>query len=403
MIIFKYIVVLFFIFNKIICSPQNHLSTQLVLLILAAGDNNGEIAQDKNGPLEIDISKNNRSNLKKTIIDIIPSLKEIYDKTSGTRKDKIDAANEKFKQLYLKAEQIYISKFGYKTDGNGNNLSTTDNKGNNIITNTIKNQRAHLYSNDARDTNIINNLDLYNQLMNINNNNNNNGDYLINTTDIKNIQFMSNTFKKIIKEASLGTDYNTIERKILSYIQSNYPNDKNIRIKLYNLYNQIAFRISKNNDFKGDLIKNSDFVIIESNHNNNLIYHVITSSERSLHQLLSIDSGFKVTETNLILDSENIYVINNGYNRKIDNKLTGSDEYSIFDNGISLITDCGIKISKKGKEYNPKTNRYETVDIIHKPEAYSIKKDKNTIDPNRINSNALYGRVAKKDLLSENE
>jgi len=61
--IFKYIVVLFFIFNKIICSPQNHLSTQLVLLILAAGDNNGEIAQDKNDPLEIDIS-NNGSNLK---------------------------------------------------------------------------------------------------------------------------------------------------------------------------------------------------------------------------------------------------------------------------------------------------------------------------------------------------
>jgi len=208
------------------------------------------------------------------------------------------------------------------------------------------------------------------------NNNNNNGDYLINTTDIKNIQFMSDTFKKIIKDPSLDEDYNTIEKRILSYIQTKYPNNKNLRIKLYNIYNRIAFHIYNDNNLKNDLIKNSDFVIIESNHNNNLIYHVITSSDRSIHQLLSLNSGFAVTQTNLILDSENIYVINNGYNRKIDNKLTGSDKYSIFDNGISLITDCGIKISKKGKEYNPKTNRYETVDIIHNLKLIQLKKIK---------------------------
>ena len=57
----KYFILLL-LFTKINCNPFNHLDIQLALLILAAGDHNGNIITDPNNPnnyLSVNIGKSN--------------------------------------------------------------------------------------------------------------------------------------------------------------------------------------------------------------------------------------------------------------------------------------------------------------------------------------------------------
>ena len=61
----KYFILLL-LFTKINCSPFNHLDIQLALLILAAGDHNGNIITDPNNPNNYLSVKNiGKSNLPK--------------------------------------------------------------------------------------------------------------------------------------------------------------------------------------------------------------------------------------------------------------------------------------------------------------------------------------------------
>jgi len=71
--IIKFIILLLFIFiTTIDCSPYNHLDLQVSLLILAAGDHNGNIVKDKyDNPLKINISSNKNKDNLVSIIDII--------------------------------------------------------------------------------------------------------------------------------------------------------------------------------------------------------------------------------------------------------------------------------------------------------------------------------------------
>ncbi|ORX42229.1 hypothetical protein BCR36DRAFT_291498 [Piromyces finnis] len=58
--------------------PYNHLDIQLALLILSAGDHDGNIVKDANLEyLKINISKNLSNKVEKDIVDIIPSLRDI--------------------------------------------------------------------------------------------------------------------------------------------------------------------------------------------------------------------------------------------------------------------------------------------------------------------------------------
>ena len=71
--IIKFIILLLFIFiTTIDCSPYNHLDLQVSLLILTAGDHNGNIVKDKyDNPLKINISSNKNKDNLVSIIDII--------------------------------------------------------------------------------------------------------------------------------------------------------------------------------------------------------------------------------------------------------------------------------------------------------------------------------------------
>jgi len=137
-------------------SVHNHLNTQLALLILSAGDKNGMtfIGED---PIKINIIKNQEkyseetikkliessdvfknsydeyiknglseekalkalqnilnNNDKYTIIDIIPSLKEIYDDCVYKKLSKEETykkVNDEYKKLYNKARKVYNNKF----------------------------------------------------------------------------------------------------------------------------------------------------------------------------------------------------------------------------------------------------------------------------------------------------
>lgn len=97
--------------HKIKCSPDNYLDIQLSFLILSAGNENG-IAIDNNfKPLNIDICINNSgSDCNKSIIDIIPSLNEIYNNPNLKNEvAKINKVNEKYQELYKKAKIIFCS------------------------------------------------------------------------------------------------------------------------------------------------------------------------------------------------------------------------------------------------------------------------------------------------------
>lgn len=107
---FNNILLLRFI-HKIKCSPDNYLDIQLSFLILSAGNENG-IAIDNNfKPLNIDICINNsRSDCNKSIIDIIPSLNEIYNNPNLKNEvAKLNKVNEKYQELYKKAKIIFCS------------------------------------------------------------------------------------------------------------------------------------------------------------------------------------------------------------------------------------------------------------------------------------------------------
>jgi len=117
----KYFICLLLIIIKIDCSPYNHLDIQLSLLILSAGDINGNILYDptlinENGKeerkyLSINIGKNGK--LIRSIVDIIPSLKAITKEglDPDVEKQKIE---EKFRELYIKAEKIACDRLGHE-------------------------------------------------------------------------------------------------------------------------------------------------------------------------------------------------------------------------------------------------------------------------------------------------
>ncbi|ORX42642.1 hypothetical protein BCR36DRAFT_463120, partial [Piromyces finnis] len=78
--IIKWFILILVIITKIYCSPYNHLDIQLALLILSAGDHDGNIVKDANLEyMKINISKDPSNKVEKDIVDIIPSLRKIKE------------------------------------------------------------------------------------------------------------------------------------------------------------------------------------------------------------------------------------------------------------------------------------------------------------------------------------
>jgi len=378
MYIIKYIILLFLIINKVYSSAQNHLSTQLALLILAAGDNDGNIAKipGTNSPLIVDIGKNGGE--KYTIIDIIPAL--------AKNKRNAEAI---FKKLYYKAEQIYISKFGYQYDSQSNLLNYPNND---------KNERAHKYINDSSNTNLINNMDLFNELVSTTTNNNN---YLINSSSYMNIMFLNDNLQENFKTFLGDKNLVKINGKIDKYFSKKISNinqrlPKNVISRKENnykkekeLYKAIATELNNlnNKDFKN----NDNLVVIKSGRN---CYHVIISSKDKIHHAFSLnENSNKYTINNnysydFPLSAADAFNKNHNYNRIYGNYRNGSERY-VEDEGISIISDCEIYLNDNGNLLSP--NKYK----------YSDGNDNENYS--RINSKALGSKVAKREMCKSNK
>jgi len=154
----KYFILLLLII-KIDCSPYNHLDTQLALLILSADNHKGKIVGDysnKNNPdyLKIVVGKDKEQEITMTIVDIIPSLKEVKNNKSLTLMDRTKEIERRFRQLYKHAENIYLRKFNHPYTGDNNNVGEAINLYNNQSNNNI----------DENDEGIINDLDIFRRL-----------------------------------------------------------------------------------------------------------------------------------------------------------------------------------------------------------------------------------------------
>jgi len=112
LILFNFIITLFVV--KIKSSADSYFDLQLAILILSAGNANGELlitGKDNNNdeiPLKIDISASNTNSNFVSIIDIIPALKEVYDKENDNQKGN-EAVKKLYKDLYKKAEKVILS------------------------------------------------------------------------------------------------------------------------------------------------------------------------------------------------------------------------------------------------------------------------------------------------------
>ena len=114
-IIKHFILFLLIFIIKIDCSPYNHLDLQLALLILSAGDHEGNIINgNDNKPLKINIGKNG-SNIEVDIVDIIPRLSRIRKKIlKPVGGDTIEGTiNKEFKKLYDLAEKVACARLGH--------------------------------------------------------------------------------------------------------------------------------------------------------------------------------------------------------------------------------------------------------------------------------------------------
>ncbi|ORX42654.1 hypothetical protein BCR36DRAFT_156730, partial [Piromyces finnis] len=139
--IIKWFILILISITKIYCSPYNHLDIQLALLILSAGDHDGNIVKDANLEfMKINISKDPSNKVEKDIIDIIPSLREIrkHENDIERQNQRIEI---KFKELYKKAEKLAIHRLGltiestlfdaFRTETNNNNVNNNNNADNN--------------------------------------------------------------------------------------------------------------------------------------------------------------------------------------------------------------------------------------------------------------------------------
>jgi len=119
------IIILLLVYSivKINCGTYNHLDLQLALLILSAGNNTDNIVENltNSGYLTIKVKNKGSSSENVSIVDIIPSLKEIQDNDGlyPTEDDKKKAITRKFKKLYTKVEHIACNKLGHTYEAHG--------------------------------------------------------------------------------------------------------------------------------------------------------------------------------------------------------------------------------------------------------------------------------------------
>ncbi|ORX42948.1 hypothetical protein BCR36DRAFT_148065 [Piromyces finnis] len=190
--------IFYFIIIKANCSSYNKLDLQLALLILSAGDRNGNIVKNKNDEyLKININKEGNG-IQKDTVNIIPSLAEIKRGVNIDEKTKIERINNKFRYLYKKAERLIAYRIGYEYDQHYNNKLNDIDEFSNLFSSFLYNEYNKDNSN-MRDNFIthINNLDLYNAF-GINLINNNNGELEL-ISFCKNIGSFKDTLKIVME------------------------------------------------------------------------------------------------------------------------------------------------------------------------------------------------------------
>jgi len=377
----KYFVsILLLLIIKVNCGVYNHLDMQLALLILSAGDHNGNIIKDANGNyLEIIIgrekdSQGNFVDIKKDITEIIPALVDVKKQNKSNSVDVMKKEVEKyFKKLYIKSERLATYRMGYKYDefikdptyfdyyisNLYDNYKNNGNQMNGEFEKYIGNMDVikHFTKGNIEMINGKNKIDILSFYKR--NNYDSNGD----DVNIKNL----NSFKDTIN--------NGIPFKFMIGDNENFDNE-------YNIFKKIAEQCHSENTCK-ELFdygseKDPQYTILkDSNHYAYLIvkYEDNNSSKDGVYCFEFQEKKETDIKTGRNLGYRGNYIINtytrsddnfmslndfknfvnsiDGHGRKFSNGLLNSDKY-IEAYGYGLIADCKIIIKDKdgNKKYD---------------------------------------------------
>ncbi|ORX59262.1 hypothetical protein BCR36DRAFT_366445 [Piromyces finnis] len=329
--IIKYFILLLVVITKIDCSPHNHLDIQLSLLILSAGDHNGNIVKDiDSNYLKINISKNENKNEMKDIVDIIPSLRKIRDEENdiNEKNKKIEA---KFKELYRKAEKIAYDRLGHTYEYSENPLLF------NKYNEKLEDMRDE-FNNNVEKYDIFRRLNSHR--IGLINSENDLSVYSFYRNDDSIENNKENFIKAITKDGTFTPEY--ANRRI-----SNHDVDKAFR--------DVASQCNKKSNCKKlfENNKNLTYSLIKDNTENKLYF--IVSNDKYIHSFsleLDEDENYKMNDYKDSDDKISLADINKkikGYGKKSEilfknGKVT---EGYIESNNISIIADCGIILMEK--------------------------------------------------------
>ena len=369
-------------------SVHNHLNTQLALLILSAGDKNGMtfIGED---PIKINIIKNQEkyseetikkliessdvfknsydeyiknglseekalkalqnilnNNDKYAIIDIIPSLKEIYDDCVYKKLSKEETykkVNDEYKKLYNKARKVYNNKFDNSSRIEQiNNYDLFYHLTNSKLVNT-KNEVTIFYD----DSNKFNNFKTY-----------------ISGEVNDFLSFKSGNVRKKLK-----SEKELLYKNVAEYCKKSKHKCKPIFQK--SKLDKIEYSIVEEKITNNDEIDSNIYLIVNDNSKKEITCALKLEKLKNGNY---IDKNYFKSIPYEGRVKNNKYI--KGVNDIIDNYGKKFNKNYIEDPGISLIADCKIKI-RNGKDTF---------------ESYEYRYNGND---NRLNNKALGAKVAE--------
>jgi len=402
MSIIKFFVLLLFCIIKIDCSPYNHLDLQLAMLILSAGDPNGNILYnpkfkeykeevdmlDRNYNIYLTVAiDNSDENNEKSIVDILPVLHEIDQNDRLDDKNRIKNIETTFKDLYMKSQRVVCARLSLKCDNNNLLFDQYKNDPNAMKNNfdTILEDKDIFRMLNDDNVKLINGesdvttLSLYKSI----------GDDKKYMFDLNNEKFIEYIFDANIDDLifyeNIETELDSNNNLIKEPIEEEYLNND-----IFNEYRIIAKACKNNRECKemfqtvdgNNIVKdlNVKFNLIKNNESGKYYLSIVKDDKISTFSIHKSGEEYEVEkeQKNNILQTK----IKTLKLSDIDNKLKGYGKESrgggngfVESKDISLIADCGILVEKDGTVYLP--NNYK-------------------VNDDRLNSNILNSKVAKK-------
>jgi len=368
------------IIYRVNCDLDNFGNEEISLLVLAAADNNEDIAARNNKYAYV----YNGNNRKETIVDIIPELRRIYDKQCKSncnppRNQIFSAVDDYFKNnLYPAALATYNKYFG-----NSKNPSDKINK-------------YDLFGQLTKDTSVMP-INIYDPNIDV--------EILYPDNDV-----MYNTIASYIRER---TNFNPTEfTDGKQFLNKKIPT--NINIDVLNKIVELCinnkgtcksyFDGSVSNRGTNKFTSEVNFIIVKSKINNVERYHFFTarnvsnnnSNRKMAHQftvkyISKTNSYEEDTDYNRKeLFYKDIKAINNNYGKEIDG------EGYIVDEGIDIIPRSGIMVNYENNDAGVYDNKGNLQNDKIQPIGKGYKIDNNNIHiyratPNRSNyKNIIY-------------